>query len=64
MGWFWALRYERMVYWIFTLGMKTPAVRKLGIIHLSGGSEWDISKAKELLGYVPIPSLYQRIIEN
>jgi len=42
------------LYWIFTLGQKQPDVRKLGIQHLRRGCEWDISKAKERLGYEPM----------
>lgn len=44
-------------YWIFTLGTKTPDVRKLGIQYLNGGCEWDITKAKEKLGYEPVKDM-------
>jgi sterol-4alpha-carboxylate 3-dehydrogenase (decarboxylating) len=40
------------VAWAFRL--KTPDVSSLGIKYLAGGCEWDISKAKERLGYKPV----------
>lgn len=42
------------IYWIFTFGTKQPRVRSVAIKHLGGGCEWDITKAKEKLGYVPV----------
>ena len=40
--------------WAYSFGTKTPEVRQKGIEYLAGGSEWDITKAKERLGYVPL----------
>ncbi|TVY40142.1 Sterol-4-alpha-carboxylate 3-dehydrogenase,decarboxylating [Lachnellula occidentalis] len=42
------------LYWAFTFGTIVPDMRKLGIEYLGGGCEWDISKAKERLGYKPV----------
>jgi sterol-4alpha-carboxylate 3-dehydrogenase (decarboxylating) len=42
------------LYWIFTFGTKTPAARRQGVQHLAGGTHWDITKAKERLGYEPV----------
>jgi sterol-4alpha-carboxylate 3-dehydrogenase (decarboxylating) len=41
-------------YWTFTLGTKQPELTKLSIQTLDMGSNWDITKAKEILGYRPI----------
>lgn len=42
------------VYWICSFGMKKPGLRRDAIDHLGRGCCWDISKAKEKLGYVPV----------
>lgn len=55
------------LYWVFTFGTKTPEVRKLGIQYLAGGCEWDISKAKERLGYEPVAdqdAVLKRVAEH
>lgn len=44
-------------YWAFTLGTKQPEVTKLSIQILDMGSDWDITKAKERLGYKPISDI-------
>jgi len=41
-------------YKIFTLGTKTPGVRRVGIDHLDKGCCWSIEKAKTVLGYEPV----------
>jgi sterol-4alpha-carboxylate 3-dehydrogenase (decarboxylating) len=42
------------IYWIFTFGTRTPELRKVGIEYLGGGTQWNINKAKERLGYEPV----------
>jgi sterol-4alpha-carboxylate 3-dehydrogenase (decarboxylating) len=42
------------LYWIFTFNTKTPQVRSRAIKYLAGGCQWDITKAKERLGYKPV----------
>ncbi|CAG8971117.1 hypothetical protein HYALB_00008594 [Hymenoscyphus albidus] len=42
------------IYWIFTFGTRRPSLKKEGIEYLAGGTQWDISKAKERLGYQPV----------
>ncbi|KAF2683301.1 NAD(P)-binding protein [Lentithecium fluviatile CBS 122367] len=42
------------VYWVFTLGMVAPAIRRADIDHLDDGSWWSIEKAKRVLGYEPV----------
>jgi len=42
------------VYWVFTLGRKTPEMRRVSIDYLGGGCCWNIGKAREKLGYVPV----------
>lgn len=39
---------------IFTLNYKRPSLRRQNIDHLDRGCCWDISKAKERLGYQPV----------
>jgi sterol-4alpha-carboxylate 3-dehydrogenase (decarboxylating) len=54
-------------YWVFTFGRKTPDVPRLGIEYLSGGCEWDISKAKERFGYQPVEdqdAVLKRVAES
>jgi sterol-4alpha-carboxylate 3-dehydrogenase (decarboxylating) len=41
-------------YKVFTLGTRTPTVRRDGIDHLDRGCCWSIDKAKQRLGYVPV----------
>ncbi|PNP46261.1 hypothetical protein TGAMA5MH_02296 [Trichoderma gamsii] len=41
-------------YAILTLNYKRPSLRRQDIDHLDRGCCWDISKAKERLGYVPV----------
>ncbi|KAH8692056.1 hypothetical protein BGW36DRAFT_386881 [Talaromyces proteolyticus] len=42
------------VYWIFTLNTKVPELRSRRIKYLAGGCQWDVSKAREQLGYEPV----------
>jgi sterol-4alpha-carboxylate 3-dehydrogenase (decarboxylating) len=42
------------IYWIFTFGTRTPELRKQAIEYLDGGTQWNINKAKERLGYEPV----------
>lgn len=42
------------VYFIFTLGMIEPTMRRRSIDHLNKGCCWSIEKARKRLGYVPI----------
>ncbi len=42
------------LYWAFTFSTKFPDLRSRRIRHLAGGCQWDISKAKEQLGYEPV----------
>jgi sterol-4alpha-carboxylate 3-dehydrogenase (decarboxylating) len=42
------------VYWIFTLGVKKPELRKQDMEHFKDSVSWRIDKAKELLGYQPV----------
>ena len=42
------------LYWIFTLNTKVPEVRSQAIKFLGGGCQWDITKAKNILGYKPV----------
>ncbi|KAF2255190.1 C-3 sterol dehydrogenase/C-4 decarboxylase [Trematosphaeria pertusa] len=41
-------------YWVFTLGLRTPKLRREDIEHLNTGCWWSEEKAKELLGYRPV----------
>ncbi|CAG8962035.1 hypothetical protein HYFRA_00014144 [Hymenoscyphus fraxineus] len=42
------------IYWIFTFGTRRPSLKREGVEYLAGGAQWDISKAKERLGYQPV----------
>ncbi|KAK9234643.1 hypothetical protein V1525DRAFT_412407 [Lipomyces kononenkoae] len=42
------------LYWVFTFGTKTPELRSQHIKYLTGGCQWDITKAKQKLGYQPV----------
>lgn len=42
------------LYWAFTFNTKFPELRSRRIRYLAGGCQWDISKAKEQLGYEPV----------
>jgi sterol-4alpha-carboxylate 3-dehydrogenase (decarboxylating) len=42
------------MYWIFTLGTKTPRIRRANVDQLDRGCCWSIEKAKERLGYQPV----------
>ena len=44
----------KWLYWIFTLNTKTPQLRSQENKYLAGGCRWDITKAKERLGYEPV----------
>jgi sterol-4alpha-carboxylate 3-dehydrogenase (decarboxylating) len=53
-------------YWIFTLGTKMPVARRQGILHLAGGTHWDITKAKERLGFEPVvdpDAILKKVVE-
>jgi sterol-4alpha-carboxylate 3-dehydrogenase (decarboxylating) len=41
-------------YWAFTLGTRTPKVRRNAIDHLGRGCCWSIEKARQRLGYLPV----------
>jgi sterol-4alpha-carboxylate 3-dehydrogenase (decarboxylating) len=41
-------------YYIFTLGMVEPTLRRRSIDHLNKGCCWSIEKARKRLGYVPV----------
>ncbi|KAI9696323.1 MAG: hypothetical protein M1820_008165 [Bogoriella megaspora] len=41
-------------YWIFTLGMRQPEMRRHEIDHLDAGCNWSIDKARVRLGYQPL----------
>jgi len=68
---FWLARWIAVVgewlYWIFTLNTKTPQLKKLGVEYLAGGCEWDISKAKKVLGYEPVAdqdAVLKKVVES
>ncbi|PQE07763.1 C-3 sterol dehydrogenase C-4 decarboxylase protein [Rutstroemia sp. NJR-2017a BVV2] len=42
------------LYWVCSFGTKAPNLRQGAIEYLAGGSHWDISKAKERLGFEPV----------
>lgn len=42
------------LYAIFTLGYKTPELRRQNIDHFERGCNWSLTKAKERLGYEPL----------
>lgn len=42
------------LYWAFTFNTKFPEMRSQRMRYLAGGCHWDISKAKEQLGYEPV----------
>ncbi|KAL6904561.1 hypothetical protein GGI43DRAFT_282993 [Trichoderma evansii] len=49
-------------YTIFTLNSKKPSLRRQNIDHLDRGCCWDISKAKERLGYQPVSNQDEAIL--
>ncbi|PVI07891.1 NAD(P)-binding protein [Periconia macrospinosa] len=44
---------------IFTLGYKTPEMRRQNMDHFERGCNWSLAKAKERLGYVPLTEAEQ-----
>lgn len=42
------------LYWAFTFNTRFPEMRSQRLRYLAGGCQWDISKAKEQLGYEPV----------
>lgn len=55
------------LYWIFTLGTKSPEFSPSSIKYLAGGCQWDITKAKERLGYQPVAdqdTVLKRVAES
>ncbi|EED17828.1 NAD dependent epimerase/dehydratase, putative [Talaromyces stipitatus ATCC 10500] len=42
------------LYWAFTFNTKFPKMRSQRIRYLAGGCQWDVSKAREQLGYEPV----------
>jgi sterol-4alpha-carboxylate 3-dehydrogenase (decarboxylating) len=42
------------LYWVFSFNTKFPEMRSRHIRYLAGGCQWDISKAKDRLGYKPV----------
>jgi sterol-4alpha-carboxylate 3-dehydrogenase (decarboxylating) len=42
------------LYWIGSLGTKSPQMRRQEIDHLDSGCYWSIDKAEKLLGYKPV----------
>lgn len=42
------------LYWIFTLGMVQPSLRRISIDHLDKGWCWSLVKARKTLGYEPV----------
>ncbi|KAF2008155.1 NAD(P)-binding protein [Amniculicola lignicola CBS 123094] len=52
------------LYFIFTFGMKTPALRRDGIDHLNKGCCWSIDKAKKMLGYEPVRDQDEMIAQS
>ncbi|KAL6918994.1 hypothetical protein ACHAPO_009267 [Fusarium lateritium] len=42
------------LYWIFTLGMMQPGLRRISMDHLDTGCCWSLDKARKILGYEPI----------
>ncbi|KAH6667981.1 C-3 sterol dehydrogenase/C-4 decarboxylase [Halenospora varia] len=45
---------QEWIFWAFTMGRKSPDIPSAGIEVIGRGFEWDISKAKERLGYVVV----------
>ncbi|KAH8665029.1 3-beta hydroxysteroid dehydrogenase/isomerase family-domain-containing protein, partial [Tricladium varicosporioides] len=45
---------QEWIFWTFTLGKKSPDIPSAGIEVIGRGFEWDISKAKDRLGYIPV----------
>lgn len=44
---------------IFTLGYRTPEMRRQNIDHFERGRNWSLEKAKERLGYEPLTAAEQ-----
>jgi sterol-4alpha-carboxylate 3-dehydrogenase (decarboxylating) len=42
------------VYWVFTFGTKEPKVKRELLAYLERGAQYDLTKAKERLGYKPL----------
>jgi sterol-4alpha-carboxylate 3-dehydrogenase (decarboxylating) len=42
------------LYYVFTFNTKVPEMRSQQLKYLAGGCSWDITKAKEKLGYQPV----------
>ncbi|RGP77590.1 hypothetical protein FLONG3_4281 [Fusarium longipes] len=42
------------LYWVFTLGMVKPSLRRIGIDYLNTGCCWSLDKARRTLGYEPV----------
>lgn len=47
------------LYAIFTLGYKTPEMRRQNMDHFERGCNWSLAKSKELLGYEPLTEAEQ-----
>ncbi|KAF1936823.1 NAD(P)-binding protein [Clathrospora elynae] len=47
------------LYAIFTLGYKTPEMRRQTMDHFERGCNWSLAKSKELLGYEPLTEAEQ-----
>ncbi|KAG8674253.1 erg26, C-3 sterol dehydrogenase [Fusarium poae] len=42
------------LYWVFTLGMIQPSLRRINMDHLDTGCCWSLDKARKILGYEPV----------
>ncbi|KAH7006399.1 hypothetical protein EDB82DRAFT_493487 [Fusarium venenatum] len=42
------------LYWVLTLGMMQPGLRRISMDHLDTGCCWSLDKARKILGYEPI----------
>ncbi|KAM0296163.1 hypothetical protein ACHAPM_010419 [Fusarium culmorum] len=42
------------LYWVFTLGMVQPDLRRISMDHLDTGCCWSLDKSRRILGYDPV----------
>ena len=49
------------VYWILTAGTKEPAIKREALVYLDRGAWYDITKAKERLGWKPLVTIDEGI---
>ncbi|GKU07294.1 c-3 sterol dehydrogenase c-4 decarboxylase [Fusarium langsethiae] len=49
------------LYWVFTLGMVKPGLRRITIDHLDAGCCWSLDKARKILRYEPVENQEEAI---